>query len=273
MTAQPDDKREKDKDQPKKKPLYLNWQLWIVSAISLLAVTVGLVIAFGPVAIIAPIGVISIIVSSTAGPVIEAWSKIDEKLKEVREKAEQAEEKALIQGRLNSEIEKKADRAESTAVVLSDKVDTNAEGLSLLERSYEAISRRYETLSQMAERLTNDLQEERAESKLVTAQLKAQNHEQQNEINWLKENHKREIAELKEQIRLMGVEKSSDKEKIVRLESQVKQLQDRVKELEDQAGKLTAENEQLIQANYELKNGLRRRATDNLNPNSVPNTD
>jgi chromosome segregation ATPase len=247
----------KNKPVRKRKPFYLNWQLWLAVSIGLILTTVGLVLAFGPVAIILPVGAIATIAGSTAGPVIDAWAKVNEKLKEVREKAERAEEKALIQGARNSEIEKKADRAAGAAIALSDRVDVASERTDLLDT-------RYEVLSDMAYQLTENLQQERAESRLVLAELKAQNHEQQQQINRLKEDHRREISELKEQIRLMGVEKSSDKEKIVKLESQVKQLQDRVKELEDREGKLIAENEGLKKANSELKTGLRRRSTDPL---------
>jgi chromosome segregation ATPase len=148
--------------------------------------------------------------------------------------------------------------------VLADKVGVNEERSELLEK-------RYEALSDMAYQLTENLQQERDRSELKIAKLESlvenlikQNQEQQQQINRLKENHQREIAELKEQIRLMGVEKSSDKEKIVKLESQVKQLQEQVKELQERENKLVAENEQLIQANYELKDGMRRRSTDKL---------
>jgi chromosome segregation ATPase len=246
----------KNKPVRKRKPFYLNWQLWLAVSIGLILTTVGLVLAFGPVAIILPVGAIATVAGSTAGPVIDAWAKVNEKLKEVREKAERAEEKALIQGARNSEIEKKADRAAGAAIALSDRVDVASERTDLLDT-------RYEVLSDMAYQLTENLQQERAESRLVLAELKAQNHEQQQQINRLKEDHRREISELKEQIRLMGVEKFSDKEKIVKLESQVKQLQDRVKSWRNE-GKLIAENESLNEANSELKTGLRRRSTDPL---------
>jgi chromosome segregation ATPase len=258
----------------KKKPFYLNWKLWVTVSISLILTTVGLVLAFGPVAIIAPIGVIAAIVSATAGPVIEAWEKVDDKLKEVRKKAEHAEEKAVIEGARNTAIERKADRAASTAEVLAVKVNDNAERADLLEQ-------RSEALSDMAYKLTENLQKavDKSEAKIANLEAKhekvveqnqeqqhqmdlltRQNQGQQEEINRLKEIHQREITGLKEEIRLMGVEKSSDKEKIVRLESQVEQLQNRVKELEDRENKLNDEN---LRLKEELRS-VGRRSTDQL---------
>jgi hypothetical protein len=258
-----------DKNKGKKRlnfPFYLNWRLWLAVSIGLILTTVGLVMVFGPAAIVATVAAILGGAGLLSKPIIAFGSKIFEEIKESRERAERAEEKAFIEGRRNTEIEMKADRAAGAAVVLANRVDVNTERTDLLDT-------RFEVLSDMAYQITETLQRERAEYRVVLAELKAQNQEQQKEINSLRENHKREIAELKEQIRLMGVEKSGDKDKIFNLETQVKQLQDRVKELEDREKQLqdrenalNQENKRLREENTGLRGNPMRRGTDQLPP-------
>jgi DNA repair exonuclease SbcCD ATPase subunit len=238
-------------------PYYINWKFWLALLLGIITVVTWAFLSFTPAEIsksilkiatdpatYVPLGIVA---AGLAG----VWSKV----KEVMDKAE---EKAASERARNTEIEKKADTAATVAVALSDRVDTTADRYTWLEKSMEAYG-------QMAHNLTDDLQQERAETKLVTVELKKQiqglinqNKEQQSEIDRLKENHRREIAELKEQIRLMGLEKSGDKEKIIALETQVSLLKDRVRELEEREGKLSTENKH-------LKDQLRgRRTTDQL---------
>jgi DNA repair exonuclease SbcCD ATPase subunit len=238
-------------------PYYINWKFWLALLLGIITVVTWAFLSFTPAEIsksilkiatdpatYVPLGIVA---AGLAG----VWSKV----KEVMDKAE---EKAASERARNTEIEKKADTAATVAVALSDRVDTTADRYTWLEKSMEAYG-------QMAHNLTDDLQQERAETKLVTVELKKQiqglinqNKEQQSEIDRLKENHRREIAELKEQIRLMGLEKSGDKEKIIALETQVSLLKDRVRELEEREGKLNTENNH-------LKDQLRgRRTTDQL---------
>jgi hypothetical protein len=238
-------------------PFYLNWKFWLILLVSQIVLITLAFLLFTPAEIgksvlkivtdpatYVPLGIVA---AGLAG----VWSKV----KEVMDKAE---EKAASERARNTEIEKKAETAATVAVALSDRVDTTSDRYNWLEKSMEAYG-------QMAHNLTDDLQQERAETKLVTVELKKQiqglinqNKEQQAEIDRLKETHQREIAELKEQIRLMGLEKSGDKEKIIALETQVSLLKDRVRELEEREGKLSTENNH-------LKEQLRgRRTTDQL---------
>lgn len=253
-------------------------KLFVVLAVASILVVAGVTLVVWPEAL-STIGALA----GTAATAVFAWlwnkikaefKEFRERLKGAEEKAEHAEEKAVIEGARNIAIEKKADRAASTAEVLAVKVNDNAERADLLEQ-------RSEVLSDMAYKLTENLQRavDKSEAKITSLEdkhekvvqqnreqqhqmdlLTRQNQSQQEEINRLKEIHQREIAELKEQIRLMGVEKSSDKEKIIKLESQVEQLQNRVKELEDRENKLNDEN---LRLKEELRS-VGRRSTDQL---------
>ena len=261
MTIQHDDG---PKPGPRKLPLYLNWQLWIVGSVSFVLLTVGLFIVFGTVAIAAAIVALAGLVSLTAGPVIGAYSKVNAKIQEVKEAAQR-------EATRNQKIESTAVKAATTAEALASKVDLNADRSELLEKSNEALSRQYATLNQsyaeiakMARDLADNLQQERTESKAVLADLKAQlraiqqqNLDQQNEMGRLREYYQDEINKLSAQIRLLGVEKVSDTKKIFNLETQVRQLQERVKELEDRENTLNHENSRLKE---ELKTaqGMRR---------------
>jgi regulator of replication initiation timing len=224
-------------------PFYLNWRFWLILIVSQVVLITAAFLIFTPTQIgqslfkFASDPALYVILGTVAAGIAGIWSKVDDALKKT---------------------DRKADRAASTAVELSDRVDINAERQTWMETSMEAYGR-------MAHNLTDDLQQERTETKLVVAELKNQilalidqNKSQQAELDRLKETHQREIAELKEQIRLMIVEKSGDKDKIVSLETQVSLLKDRVRELEEREGKLNSENNK-------LKEQLRgRRITDQL---------
>lgn len=268
-----------------KKPIYLNWKLWVVLLAAFLLTLTGITLALWPDGLAA----IGALMGTAATAVIAwAWDKIKSEFKEFRERLKDNEEKAVSASKKNAEIEKTAKQAASVATALSERVEVNAERSSLLETSNEALSKQYTTLNQsyaeiakMARDLADNLQQERTESKLVTAQLKQQLEEvikqdraRQLEIAELKENHRREIAELKEnhrreiadlrnQIAKMGLEKNDDKEQIIL-------LQGRVQELETKLGLLEAENEHLVKENRELKNTRMARHSTGQLPKILP---
>ncbi|MBA3829908.1 MAG: hypothetical protein H0X33_13290 [Taibaiella sp.] len=191
------------------KQFYLNWKFWLILLASLVVLVTLAFLIFTPTEIsksalkIISDPAIYVTLSVVAAGVAGVWSKV----KEVLDKAE-----------------KKADKAVSTTVELSDRVDTNAEKYAWLEKSMEAYGR-------MAHNLTDDLQQERAETKLVTAELKKQIEGLIIQVK----NQQTEINRLKEIMLKQNEESIKDKE-------QISMLQSRVRELEIRLAKSEAEN-------------------------------
>jgi chromosome segregation ATPase len=238
-----------------------NMKLFVVLTVALILAVAGITLVVWPEAL----STIGALAGMAATAVFAwAWDKIKAEFKEFRErlkgaeeKADRAEIKAVEEGKRNTKIETTAVRAANTAEALASKVDVNAERSALLET-------RYEALSDMAYQLTENLQQERTESKAVTAELRQQlkeitqqNRDQQQEMDRLKVYYQREIAELKEQINRMGLDSAGDKAEITALRA-------RVTELETRVAVLDAENAQLKDENRELRGNQRRMITDQL---------
>ena len=207
-------------------PVYLRWQLWVVAAVCLILILAGTSVAFGPEAVAraifdpasyVPLGIVC---AGLAG----VWLKVEEKLKEARQKAEEAAQKASV--------------AEVSAQRVSDKADDNSTRSDRIEDAMKLFKLNQDS----QQHYIDDLQQERENHKGEMADLKAQLRE----INKENQALQREITDLKIQLRELGRENVADKQEITLLRS-------RVATLEMEVAKLTVENSHLLEENRDLK--------------------
>jgi regulator of replication initiation timing len=227
----------------KSKPFYLNWKFWLALLVSQIVLLILAFLIFTPAEI--ERAVIKFLIDPTsyvplgivAAGVAGVWAKVDEKLKEIKKKAEEAALKASV--------------AAISARAVGNQTNTNSADIVALGDAYRALVDEYQ---QSRVEIKADKDSDRAEIAELKQQLRGLSKENQGFL--------REITELKTQLREMGRENIADKQEITVLRAKVANL-------EMEVAKLITENSYLLEENRGLKNSYDnrgRRVTDQLPP-------